>query len=203
MKARLLILCSVLVMSCFAPPPELHAQYRDGAGSVDMHSCSDREQERMTHEDVFRPVQLVAPAVLLGTGTAIHCFAHESLDYAVSDRFAAWRGTAPEIEADDHSFPSGHTATAFAGAELVRMEYGPYWGAAAYTLATGVAFLRIYNRWHYFSDVVAGAGVGILCAHIGEWLLPPVKRLFGPNVALAPTLDPVSGGVCATLAMKF
>lgn len=67
-----------------------------------MHSCSDGEQERMTHEDVFRPVQLVAPAVLLGTGTAIHCFAHESLDYAVSDRFAAWRGTAPEIEADDY-----------------------------------------------------------------------------------------------------
>ena len=85
----------------------------------------------------------------------------------------------------------------------MRMEYGPYWGAAAYTLATGVAFLRIYNRWHYFSDVVAGAGVGILCAHIGEWLLPPVKRLLGPDVALAPTLDPVSGGVCATLAMKF
>ena len=71
MKARLLILCSVLVMSCFAPPPELHAQYRDGAGSVDMQSCSDGEQERMTHEEVFRPVQLVAPAVLLGTGTAI------------------------------------------------------------------------------------------------------------------------------------
>ena len=83
------------------------------------------------------------------------------------------------------------------------MEYGPCWGAAAYTIATGVAFLRIYNRWHYFSDVVAGAGVGILCAHIGEWLLPPVKRLLGPDVALAPTLDPVSGGVCATLAMKF
>ena len=261
MKARLLILCSVLVMSCVCPR-QLHAQYRDVAGSVDMQSCGDGERERMTHEDVFRPVQLVAPAVLLGTGTAIHCFAHESLDYAVSDRFAAWRGTAPEFEADDyvqylpyafvlglgflgpeadhkfwertvevaftaaslvivtqsmkhlissprpngaddHSFPSGHTATAFAGAELVRMEYGPYWGAAAYTLATGVAFLRIYNRWHYFSDVVAGAGVGILCAHIGEWLLPPVKRLFGPDVALAPTLDPVSGGVCATLAMKF
>ena len=66
----------------------------------------------------------------------------------------------------------------------MRMEYGPYWGAVAYTLATGVAFLRIYNRWHYFSDVVAGAGVG-------------------PDVALAPTLDPVSGGVCATFAMKF
>ena len=74
----------------------------------------------------------------------------------------------------------------------MRMEYGPYWGAAAYTLATGVA-----------CDVVAGAGVGILCAHIGEWLLPPVKRLFGPDVAQAPTLDPVSGGVCATFAMKF
>ena len=46
---------------------------------------------------------------------------------------------------ETNSFPSGHTATAFTGAEIVRHEYGLGYGIAAYTIATGVGFLRIYN----------------------------------------------------------
>ncbi|MBO4402347.1 MAG: phosphatase PAP2 family protein, partial [Bacteroidales bacterium] len=57
-----------------------------------------------------------------------------------------------------NSFPSGHTATAFMGAELVRIEYGWAWGMAAYGVAAGVGFLRMYNDRHWFNDVLAGAG---------------------------------------------
>lgn len=81
-----------------------------------------------------------------------------------------------------NSFVSGHTATVFMGAELVRSEYkdaSPWYGIGAYTIATGVGLLRIYNNRHWVSDVIAGAGVGILSARIGYWLLPFEKRLFG------------------------
>jgi len=76
------------------------------------------------------------------------------------------------------SFPSGHTATAFLGAELVRLEYGPWWGLAAYSVAVTTAFLRVWNNWHWTSDLIAGAGFGILCAHAGYWLLPLERKLF-------------------------
>lgn len=76
------------------------------------------------------------------------------------------------------SFLSGHTATAFMGAELVRMEYGIWWGLAAYSVAGATAFLRIWNNWHWTSDVIAGAGLGILSAHAAYWLLPLERKLF-------------------------
>ena len=65
-----------------------------------------------------------------------------------------------------NSFPSGHTATAFMGAELVRLEYGAAYGAGAYIVAGAVGFLRVYNNRHWVTDVIAGAGVGILSARI-------------------------------------
>lgn len=80
-----------------------------------------------------------------------------------------------------NSFHSGHSATVFAGAELVRMEYGHWAGLGAYAIATGVGILRMYNDRHWLNDVLAGAGVGILCAHIGYWLLPLERRWFRLN----------------------
>lgn len=77
-----------------------------------------------------------------------------------------------------NSFPSGHTATVFTGAELVRSEFGWGLGSIAYTVATGVAFLRLYNDRHWLNDVVAGAGIGILSARIGYWMLPLYRKWF-------------------------
>ena len=72
----------------------------------------------------------------------------------------------------------GFTATAFTGAELVRMEYGWGYGAAAYAMAATTGYLRVYNKRHWVGDVMTGAGVGILCADAGYWMLPVWKRLF-------------------------
>lgn len=80
-----------------------------------------------------------------------------------------------------NSFPSGHSATAFMGAELVRKEYwdsSPAYGIGAYMIACGVGFLRIYNDRHWANDIIAGAGFGILSAQIGYWLLPLNKWIF-------------------------
>lgn len=89
----------------------------------------------------------------------------------------SFREKRPDSEARN-SFPSGHTATVFTGAELMREEYGTGLGIAAYTVATGVAFLRLYNGRHWLNDVIAGAGVGILSARIGYWMLPWYQKWF-------------------------
>lgn len=78
-----------------------------------------------------------------------------------------------------NSFPSGHTATTFMGAELVRIEYGddsPWYSVGAYSIAIAVGALRVYNDHHWFTDVFAGAGLGILSARIGYWLLPYTRK---------------------------
>lgn len=77
------------------------------------------------------------------------------------------------------SFPSGHSAQAFIAAEFMRQEYkdvSPWYGVVAYAVAAGTGFLRMYNNKHWFNDVVAGAGVGILSTRISYWLYPKIKN---------------------------
>ena len=79
------------------------------------------------------------------------------------------------------SFPSGHTATAFMGAEFLYQEYKDvsiWYGVSGYLVASGVAYLRIYNNRHWFTDVVAGAGFGIISTKVAYWMYPFMKRTF-------------------------
>lgn len=73
---------------------------------------------------------------------------------------------------DHFSFPSGHTIAAFTGAEILRREFKDYpvVGIVGYVVAVGVGFMRIYNNKHWVSDVLAGAGIGILSTSITYWL---------------------------------
>lgn len=78
-----------------------------------------------------------------------------------------------------NSFPSGHTATTFMGAELLYQEYKdslPWIGYVGYGLAAGTGFLRMYNERHWLNDVVAGAGIGILSTKLAYWLYPKIFR---------------------------
>jgi membrane-associated phospholipid phosphatase len=80
---------------------------------------------------------------------------------------------------DSLSFPSGHTAAAFVSAEFLRQEYksvSPWIGAAGYGCAILTGYLRMYNNKHWFSDVVAGAGVGIISTRVTYWLYPKIKN---------------------------
>ena len=66
---------------------------------------------------------------------------------------------------DPLSFPSGHTGAAFLTAEFLAQEYSeksPWYGVFGYVCATTTGIMRLYNREHWFSDCVAGAGFGIL-----------------------------------------
>lgn len=81
-----------------------------------------------------------------------------------------------------NSFPSGHTATAFAGAEFLWQEYkdvSVWYGISGYVVATGTGFFRIYNNKHWFTDVAAGAGIGILSTKVAYWIFPYLdKHIF-------------------------
>lgn len=108
-----------------------------------------------------------------------------------------------------NSFPSGHSGTAFLGAELMRQEYGPWVGLAGYTVATGVGVMRILNGRHWLNDVIAGAGIGILSARAGEWLLPFNRRWLGldrrrgEQLVLCPYYAPQTQTAALTAAIIF
>ncbi len=73
-----------------------------------------------------------------------------------------------------NSFPSGHTFTAFTGAELLRREYGeeyPWLAVAGYAVAITVGAMRVYNNRHWVGDVLAGAGLGIMSVTLVYWIL--------------------------------
>lgn len=59
------------------------------------------------------------------------------------------------------SFPSGHSASAFAGAAFLQRRYGWAYGVPAYAAASFVAYSRVEAKRHYTSDVVAGGALGI------------------------------------------
>lgn len=100
-----------------------------------------------------------------------------------------------------NSFPSGHSATVFTGAELMRIEYGNEVGLAAYAVALTVGYLRIFNDRHWITDVAGGAAIGILSARIGYWLMPLEQKLFSGrknkkkdnNLALFPLVGYTNG----------
>jgi membrane-associated phospholipid phosphatase len=83
--------------------------------------------------------------------------------------------TYPDIEkatdADSPSFPSGHTASAFALATSLSLEY-PRWYiiVPSYTYALAVAYSRLDLGVHYPSDVLAGAVIGAGSAFLCHWL---------------------------------
>jgi membrane-associated phospholipid phosphatase len=84
-----------------------------------------------------------------------------------------------------YAFPSGHSAQAFLGAALIHKEYKKfsYWpGIIAYTLATATSAIRILKDEHWKSDVLTGAGIGILSVnlvyltHKYKWREPKVLK---------------------------
>ena len=110
---------------------------------------------------------------------------------------------------NSNSFPSGHTAIAFCGAELLRREYwqvSPVIGMAGYMVAAATGLLRIYNHAHWVNDVLAGAGLGILCAQAAYWLYPALtktffKKRYDANIFLAPSAS--TSGVGLACAITF
>lgn len=70
---------------------------------------------------------------------------------------------------DGHSFPSGHSSTVFALAQIMHHEFGEksvWYSVGAYSCAATVGIMRVAKGAHWASDVLAGAGIGMLSTEL-------------------------------------
>ena len=97
------------------------------------------------------------------------------MSYAIMAGFVnGIKYTAKELRPDGstrNSWPSGHTATSFVGATILHKEYGltrsPWYSIAGYGVATATGVMRVLNNRHWVSDVMSGAGIGIVSTELG------------------------------------
>jgi undecaprenyl-diphosphatase len=116
----------------------------------------------------WKATRAVVPALWLATATVEH---------PIKKWFRRRRPFVSLIEAiivgrkpGSYSFPSGHSAAAFAGALLLTREY-PGVARGFFGLASLVAFSRIYLGAHYPGDVLSGSLLGMLLARIYSCVL--------------------------------
>ncbi|MBO4599585.1 MAG: phosphatase PAP2 family protein, partial [Bacteroidales bacterium] len=119
--------------------------------------------------------------------------------------------TSKELRPDGstyNSWPSGHTATSFAGATILHKEYGltrsPWYSVAGYGVATATGVMRVLNNRHWVSDVLSGAGIGIMSGELAymisdlifkdKYLLRNDMEAF-PDLTRKPSFFSVSMGI--------
>ena len=94
-----------------------------------------------------------------------------------------------------HSFPSGHTALAFTNAAVLYQEFhqtSPLIAYSGYAFAVSTGSFRMLNNKHWLSDVLMGAGIGILATEL-VYTIEPLKN-FNPfkkseNISFFPTIN--------------
>lgn len=87
---------------------------------------------------------------------------------------------------DSGSMPSGHTSIAFTAAHWMHREYGEisaWYSIGAYACAVTTGIMRVAKGGHWASDVLVGAGIGILATefiyltHQYKWQRKHLKTL--------------------------
>lgn len=82
-------------------------------------------------------------------------------------------------KATDFSFPSGHSASAFAAATAIcRTQRGSKWRWIVLAGAVCMALSRLYIGIHYPSDVICGALSGTLCGLAAAFLTKMCAKRF-------------------------
>jgi hypothetical protein len=102
------------------------------------------------------------------------------------------------------AFPSGHSSSAFAYATFFHKEYGkrsPWYSVAGYSFAVATGAMRILNDRHWLSDVLAGAGIGILSTEAVYLIYPHIQKriargyLKKQQMAVLPYYTGGAGGI--------
>jgi len=92
-----------------------------------------------------------------------------------------------------HSFPSGHTSSAFQGAFFLQKRYGWKYGVPAMALAGFTAYTRLHGKYHHGRDVAAGIGIAFLL----NWIF--VEKFNNENIQFGSSGD----GINVTLTKTF
>lgn len=77
-------------------------------------------------------------------------------------------------------------------ATMLTKEYGsvsPWIGVGAYSVAAATGLMRVANNKHWLSDVLTGAGVGILATEAGYWITDLIFKNKGLSVSYLDTQD--------------
>jgi PAP2 superfamily protein len=151
----------------------LYAQLGAGVGTYIIGRATNKPQVALLGGDLIR-AQIVSQVVVQGA------------------KFAVGR-TRPD-GSNNFSFPSGHTASAFATATVLQEHFGWKAGIPAYALAGFVGASRMASNKHYMSDVLIGAGIGIAAGRTVS------LRLGGEKFALGAA--PTQGGAMVTFTRK-
>ncbi len=94
-----------------------------------------------------------------------------------------------------HSFPSGHAASAFAGAAYLMRRYGWKYGIPAEAASILVGYARVHNDKHYWHDILGSAVI----AHISAFFIAkPYSRVHVSLIA-----DPASKDYYLAASMRF
>lgn len=81
-------------------------------------------------------------------------------------------------DGDDYSFPSGHTSNAFVMATALFHEFkatSPWLAYSGFLFATTTGAFRVLNNRHWVSDVLVGAGIGIIVTDL-VYRFEPLKN---------------------------
>ncbi|MFB9863248.1 phosphatase PAP2 family protein [Rufibacter immobilis] len=103
------------------------------------------------------------------------------------------------------AFPSGHTSYAFTIAAIVDKEFrgkSKWISVGSYTIASATGVMRVLNNEHWMSDVLAGAGLGLLSVNTVYFVHDRIMRNKGLNASIAPTVLP-NGQLGMGMALQF
>ena len=80
------------------------------------------------------------------------------------DPYDTWWGS--PFSLNNNSFPSGHSSSAWSIATTIALEFKghPFIPAIAYTLASLTALSRVYENYHWSSDIFLGSAIGFFTA---------------------------------------
>lgn len=202
-----------------------------GAGALTMAERHVLETDEEVHEEIrehlARPtttidnqLRYLPGLVTVGLGLAGVKGRHSPVDqlmlgaltYSLNDAVTSHLKKLTHVARPDgsnyHSFPSQHTSTAFAAATFLHKEYGGrriWYSVGGYSVAATTGGLRMAKDAHWLSDVLAGAGIGILSTEAAYWLYPrlqrPLQKMVGRHAMVLPSYQLGAGGLTAVVVL--
>lgn len=165
---------------------------------------------------VFAPVAAIAGLHVAGI-KGRHKLGETAVLYIMSSALAnsislSIKHTSRQLRPDSstyNSFPSGHTTNAFVAAEMMHQEYkdlSPWYSVAGYSVASATGIMRMLNNRHWLSDVLVGAGFGMVSTKVTYLVYPWLKhKLVGKretNLSVMPTYTGRMGGVLLIYSIR-